>query len=96
MVPLGDDHAVKIDPATAWLRLGPAICVMIAFATGAVWINTNFQDLSFSNRQLTQSINQLEHRIDGLQDRWTVRDMAQWAELFRAKNPTIAVPEILK
>jgi hypothetical protein len=96
MVSPSDDLAVKIDPSSAWLRLGPAIGVMIAFASGAVWINTNFQDLSFSNRQLTQSINQLEHRIDGLQDRWTARDMTQWVELFRAKNPTLAVPEIPK
>jgi hypothetical protein len=89
-----DGDAVKIDPASAWLRLGPAIGVMLAFASGAVWINTNFQDLSFSNRQLTQSITNLEHRIDGLQDRWTSRDMTQWVELFRAKNPTLAIPEI--
>jgi hypothetical protein len=92
----GDGDPVKIDPNSTWLKLGPAIGVVVAFTTGAVWINTNFQDLAFSNKQLTQSINQLEHRIDGLQDRWTVRDMAQWVELFRAKNPTVAVPEIVR
>ncbi len=94
MVSPVDDLAVKLDPSSAWLRLGPAVGVMIAFATGAVWINTNFQDLAFSNRQLTQSINQLEHRIDGMQDRWTTRDMAQWVELLKAKNSTMLIPDV--
>jgi hypothetical protein len=94
MVSPGDDLAVKIDPAAAFLKLGPAVGVMLAFASGAVWINANFQDLSFSNKQLTQSINQLEHRIDGMQDRWTTRDMAQWVELLKAKNSTLLIPDV--
>ena len=42
---------MKISPQT-WVPISVAIAAVVAFASGAVWINSNFQELKFTNREL--------------------------------------------
>lgn len=83
---------MKLTPQT-WIPIGVAVAAIMAFAGGAVWINSNFQSLQFQNGELSRGMARLEQRIDTLQDRWTARDMQQWIELLRAKNGTLSVPD---
>lgn len=86
---------MKITPQT-WVPIGVAVAAVLSFGGGAVWINSNFQTLQFSNKQLSEQMNRMERRIDELQDRWTARDMAQWVELFKAKNATLNIPDVTR
>ena len=62
-----------------------AACV-VAFVTGAVWLNSR--------------LDAIDHRLSGMErsllDRWTARDMQIFALEFRMANPGVTVPDVNK
>lgn len=78
---------MRLTPDKTWIPIGVATTAIIAFCGGALWINNQLQTLAFS-------LNRLESKVEGLQDRWTRENMHQWVELFRARNATLSVPEV--
>jgi hypothetical protein len=87
------EPAVKLSPQT-WVPISVAVSAILMFAAGAVWINSNFQEVKFANRELANGLEEVKNTIKELRDRWTSRDMQQWVELLQAKNPTLSVPTI--
>ncbi len=77
-----------------WIPIGVAVAAVVAFAGGAVWINSKLQLLEFSNRELQLTMESMQSEIRTLRDRWTGRDMSQWVEILQARNPTLAIPSI--
>lgn len=87
------DPAVKLTPQ-AWIPISVAVSAVIAFAGVAVWIQTRLQGLEFSHRELQLTMDSMKGEISMLKDRWTGRDMSQWAEILQARNPTLVVPSV--
>jgi hypothetical protein len=87
------EPAVKLSPQT-WVPISVAVSAILMFAAGAVWINSNFQEVKFANKQLASDLDDVKQAVKELRDRWTSRDMSQWVELLQAKNPTLSVPTI--
>jgi hypothetical protein len=88
---------VKLTPDKTWIPVGVAIAGLVSLVTGAVWVTSSFQSLEFSNRELSNSIKRVESTLDRLlADGVSTRQMQQWIEILKARNPSILVPELPK
>lgn len=86
---------VKISPDKTWIPIGVAVAGIVSLVTGAVWVSSSFQELSYSNRDLASSVKRVETTLDRLlADGVSVRQAQQWIELFRLQNPTAKVPDL--
>lgn len=83
----------------AYIPIGLAIAVVLA-ATGGVWSFS--QVLSQFQSEQALKFQRLELKLDAVErtlaestvDRWRRADMAQWADVLAAKNPSLNVPAI--
>jgi hypothetical protein len=86
---------VKLATDKTWIPLGVAIGGLASVVMGAVWVSSSFQDLSYSNKDLANSVKRVESTLDRLlADGVSNRQAQQWIELFRLQNPTVKVPDL--
>jgi hypothetical protein len=86
---------VKISPDKTWIPIGVAVGGIISLVAGAVWVSSSFQELSYSNRDLSSSVKRVESTLDRLlADGVSDRQAKQWIELFRVQNPNLKVPDL--
>ena len=85
--PVNDKTVTRLSPDT-WVPIGVALAAVIAFASGAVWINSNFQDLRYSVDALKAQVGETNHL------RWTPQDMELWVERLRSRNKALDVPDV--
>lgn len=86
---------VKLSPDKTWIPIGVALGGIASLVVGAVWVSSSFQELSYSNRDLSNSVKRVETTLDRLlADGVSDRQAQQWIEIFRAKNPNLHVPDL--
>lgn len=86
---------VKLSPDKTWIPVGVALGGIASLVLGAVWVSSSFQDLSYSNRDLSNSVKRVETTLDRLlADGVSDRQAQTWIELFRVQNPNLKVPDL--
>tara|TARA_R110002020_G_scaffold22920_10_gene76879 strand:- start:2962 stop:3234 length:273 start_codon:yes stop_codon:yes gene_type:complete len=84
----------KINKETL-LPLGIVTAVVMAVASGAVWLNTKLQSIDYNMHRLGTEMKAMQTTLDdSKKDDWTFREMKLWAELLKAKNASLDVPSI--
>lgn len=77
------------------IPMGLVAGIVVAIATGAVWINVKLQSIDFNMEMLRQDLKAVHEKLDSNSSlRWSTRDMELWVQLLKAKNPAMEVPEI--
>ena len=64
--------------------------VVFAFLSGALWIDDGLDDNSHKLDILSLKVSTIE---SGLADQWTKEDMKVWADLLKAQNPDLIIPD---
>lgn len=88
---------VKITPDKTWIPIGVAVAGLASLVAGAVWVTSSFQSLEFTNRELSNEVRGVKITLDRLlADGVSTRQAQQWIEIFKARNPTLNVPDLPK
>jgi hypothetical protein len=88
---------VKLTPDKTWIPVGVAVAGLASLVAGAVWVTSSFQSLEFTNKQLDQSVRRVEQTLERLlADGVSTRQAQQWIEIFKARNPSLNVPDLPK
>ena len=88
-----DDPAAKaplftLDRATL-VPIGLLISVVLSAIAATTWIQGTLLDLDHKIELLNGKLGTL---ANDMANRWTLRDMAAWAELLQAKNTSLTIP----
>jgi hypothetical protein len=88
---------VKLTPDKTWIPIGVALGGIASLVVGAVWISSSLQSLQFSNENLAGAVSRVETSIDRVvQDGISRRELQQWIEVARARNPTLILPDVIR
>lgn len=63
---------------------------MMAFVSGAVWLNGTLQRIDFALVEIRRDLKGVSDRLDVSISRSA---FVQWTELLQARNPDVNVPE---
>lgn len=86
---------VRLSPDRTWIPIGVALGGIASLVVGAVWVSSSFQDLSYSNRDLSSSVKRVESTLDKLlTDGVSTRQAQQWIDLVRLQNPSLKIPDL--
>lgn len=88
---------VKLSPDKTWIPIGVAVAGLASLVAGAVWVTSSFQSLEFTNKELSNEVRGVKSTLDRLlADGVSTRQAQQWIEIFKARNPTLNVPDLPK
>lgn len=77
------------------IPIGLVVGIVVAFASGAVWLNTKLQSIDFNMEMLRQELKAVTLKLEtDHREHWSTRDMQLWAKLLKAQNPDMNIPEI--
>ena len=77
--------------------IGLVAAMVVAIASGAVWLNTQLQNLNFQMSALQVKVDSIQTQlVEASTMHWSARDMQLWIALLKAQNPDIKVPDISK
>lgn len=86
---------VRLSPDKTWIPIGVAVGGIVSIVVGALWVNNSFQQLAFSNKEMAGAVKRVETTLDRLvTDGVQTRQMLQWIELARARNPNLSIPDL--
>lgn len=88
---------MKLSPDKTWIPIGVAVAGLASLVAGAVWVTSSFQSLEFTNKELSNEVRGVKSTLDRLlADGVSTRQAQQWIEIFKARNPTLNVPDLPK
>jgi len=71
--------------------------MVVAIASGAVWLNTQLTNLNYQMTALQVKVDTIQTQlVEASTQHWSARDMQLWIALLKAQNPEMKVPEITK
>lgn len=74
---------------------GVAASVMIAVISLTLWLGGRFSDLEYSVQALGVQVERLQVQLErGQTNAWTRDQQMTWAELLKARNPALVVPDV--
>ena len=77
------------------IPIGLVAGIVVAIATGAVWLNTKLQAINFEMAMVRQELSAVSKKLEEDQrEHWSTRDMELWTKLLRAQNPSMKIPDI--
>lgn len=94
-VPLTRGQNRIVITATTLVPLGLAVIVVVTALTLKTWIDTQFETMNTSIRELQYQMRRFEDALaNGTQDSWHGISMELWAERLARANPTLQVPSV--
>lgn len=88
---------MKFDPNKTWVTVSAVVAAGASLAGAIVWCTATYTSQAHFNSAILGKLTEMKQSIDKLNnDGVSIRNFQQWAELLRARNATLIVPELPK
>jgi hypothetical protein len=89
------DQQVKFEPNKTWVTIATAATAFTTIVGAIVWGTAVYVSQRHFNEAVLQALKDLKVSMDKLSnDGVTTKTATQWIELFRARNPSLTVPDL--